>query len=167
VRNRALFATLYRAGLRITEALSLMPKDIDLEGGTIRVLHGKGDRARTVGVDTGATELITEWLTVRRDLGVDGQAPLFCTLSGKPMGASYVRASLKRLACRAGVAKRVHPHGFRHTHAAQLAAENVPINVIQAQLGHSNVATTSRYLQHIAPQQVISIMRQRQWQLQV
>ena len=59
---------------------------------------------------------------------------------------------------------RVHPHGLRHTHAAELAAENVPINVIQAQLGHSNAATTSRYINHIAPQQVISTMRQRTWQ---
>ena len=43
VRNRVLIATLYRAGLRIAEALSLLPKDVDLDAGTIRVLHGKGD----------------------------------------------------------------------------------------------------------------------------
>jgi integrase len=41
--------------------------------------------------------------------------------------------------------------------------ENVPINVIQAQLGHSNAATTSRYLQHIAPQQLITTIRNRSW----
>ena len=58
---------------------------------------------------------------------------------------------------------RVHPHGLRHTHAAELAAENVPINVIQAQLGHSNAATTSRYIQHIAPQQLINTIRKREW----
>jgi integrase len=39
----------------------------------------------------------------------------------------------------------------------------VPINVIQAQLGHSNAATTSRYIQHIAPQQLISTIRRRTW----
>ena len=42
-----------------------------------------------------------------------------------------------------GRRKLVHPHGLRHTHAAELAAENVRINVIQAQLGHSNAAMTS------------------------
>ena len=47
--------------------------------------------------------------------------------------------------------------------AAELAKENVPLNLIQKQLGHSSVATTSQYLDHIAPQQVIEAMRSRQW----
>ena len=68
VRNRVLIATLYRAGLRIAEALSLLPKDIDLDAGTVRVLHGKGDRSRTVGIDAGATDLIRTWLKVREGL---------------------------------------------------------------------------------------------------
>jgi integrase len=70
---------------------------------------------------------------------------------------------LPRLARGAGIPKRVHPHGLRHTHAAQLAREGVPLNVIQAQLGHSNIATTSHYLQHVAPQQLIRVMRGRAW----
>ncbi len=49
LRNRALIAILYRGGLRINEALDLFPKDIDLEHGSIRILNGKGGRARTVG----------------------------------------------------------------------------------------------------------------------
>ena len=49
IRNRALIVMLYRGGLRISEALDLRLKDIDRQAGTVRVLHGKGDRARTVG----------------------------------------------------------------------------------------------------------------------
>lgn len=67
-------------------------------------------------------------------------------------------------ACRRRHTKRVHPHGLRHTHAAELAMEGVPMPIIQMQLGHSNAATTSRYLQHIAPEQLISTIRQRTWQ---
>ena len=163
VRNRVLIATLYRAGLRIAEALSLLPKDVDLDAGTIRVLHGKGDRSRTAGIDAGATDLIRTWLKVRERLQPGVGARLFCTHSGASMNTSYVRQLLPRLARQAGIEKRVHPHGLRHTHAAELAAENVPINVIQAQLGHSNAATTSRYIQHIAPQQLISTIRRRTW----
>ena len=44
LRNRALIALMYRAGLRVSEALALQPKDVDLAAGTLRVLHGKGDR---------------------------------------------------------------------------------------------------------------------------
>ena len=58
VRNRALLVTLYRAGLRIGETLDLYPKDIDREAGTVRILNGKGKRARTVGLDPGAFAVI-------------------------------------------------------------------------------------------------------------
>ncbi len=57
---------------------------------------------------------------------------------------------------------RVHAHGLRHTCAAELAAEGKPL-LIQRQLGHSSLVTTSRYLDHIAPQDVIGAMRGREW----
>ena len=55
----------------------------------------------------------------------------------------------------------MHAHGLRHTHAAELASEHLPMNAIQAQLGHSSLATTNRYLAHIAPQELIEAMRAR------
>ncbi len=70
---------------------------------------------------------------------------------------------LKRLVFRAGIEKRVHAHGFRHTHAAQLRAEGVDIAIISRQLGHASINTTARYLDHIAPQAVIEAMRGRAW----
>ena len=56
----------------------------------------------------------------------------------------------------------VHAHGLRHTLASELAAERKPMNVIQAHLGHGSLATTSRYLDHIRPQQLIDEMQQRE-----
>jgi integrase/recombinase XerD len=79
IRNRALIAVLYRTGLRITEALSLYPKDISMKTGVVRVLHGKGDKARTVGIDKGAIECIERWLDVRQKIEGYLLAPLFCT----------------------------------------------------------------------------------------
>ena len=70
LRNRALIAVLYRAGLRINEALDLFPKDIDLEHGSIRILNGKGGRARTVGIDPAAGTVVGRWLPVRAQLGL-------------------------------------------------------------------------------------------------
>jgi len=72
---------------------------------------------------------------------------------------------LRRLANRAAISKRVHPHGLRHTHAAELAAEGWPANRIQAQLGHSSLATTDRYLRHIAPEELLQAARQRDWEI--
>src|SRR5690606_25103733 len=65
VRHRAPLAVLYRGGLRLSEALELRPKDVDRATGAVRVLCGKGGRARTVGLDEGALALLDRWLATR------------------------------------------------------------------------------------------------------
>jgi len=47
--------------------------------------------------------------------------------------------------------------------AAELAAEGVPLPIIQGQLGHSNASVTSRYINHLSPQQVVEATRKREW----
>ena len=163
LRHRALIVLLYRTGLRIGEALALYPKDVNLEIGAVVVLHGKGNRMRTVGIDPGANSHIEAWLERRETLGLSGDAPLFCTLKGKRMSRTNVNRLFRRLAQSAGIQKRVHPHGFRHTHAYELMMEGVPMPIIQQQLGHVSLATTDRYLAHIAPKQVIETMAKREW----
>lgn len=135
LRNRELIALLYRTGLWINEALSLYPKDLELNDGSVRVLNGKGGRSRTVGLDPGAAAMIERWLDIRSRLELGGRKPVFCTLRGHPMADANVRVMMKRLAARAGIDKRVHAHGLRHTHAAQLRAEGVDIAIISKQLG--------------------------------
>ena len=56
-------------------------------------------------------------------------------------------------------------HGLRHAHAHELAREHTPMNLIQAQLGHSSLAITDAYLRKIAPQEVIDAMQAREWSL--
>lgn len=65
LRNWALLTVPYRAGLRCSEAISLEPKVINLTAMSIRVLHGKGSRARTVGVDPGALSETGRWTEER------------------------------------------------------------------------------------------------------
>ncbi len=103
---------LYRTGLRLSESLALRVKDINFEVGSLAVLHGKGNCMRTVGIDPGATPRIEAWLERRRDLGLPGDAPLFCTLKGGPLAGNTLREMLNTLAFRAGIEKRVHPHGY-------------------------------------------------------
>lgn len=162
-RNRAIIVLLLRSGLRLAEALALVPADVDVNEGSIRVLHGKGDRSRVVGVDPGAAAVISAWIARRQALGIGPRRRLFCTLDGQPLHPQYVRAMIARLGERAGIAKRVHPHGLRHTHASQLADELWPLNRIQLQLGHSNLATTSRYVAHINPTELLAAARAREW----
>ena len=163
IRNAALLVVLYRGGLRIGETLALHLKDLDPEAGTARVLCGKGNKARTVGLDPGAFSMVERWIARRQTIGINRNAPLFCTLKSGPLYDSYVRHLMKRLAGKAGIEKRVHPHGLRHTHAAELIREGIRINVVSKQLGHSSSAVTARYIDHIAPAEVIETMRARDW----
>ena len=163
VRNRALIAVLYRAGLRIAEALGLYLKDVDFDKGTVRVLHAKGDKARTIGIDAAALALLARWVDRRQTIGLNGRHALFSTLRGGPWNSKDIRELLPRLARRAKVLKRVHPHGFRHTFASELLAEGISIGIISKQLGHSSVAQTATYLDHISPQEVVDAVRARKW----
>ena len=100
--------------------------------------------------DLDALPLVERWLEERGKLQAVGQgAPLFCTLKGTPTDPSYARHLLPRLAKRAGLERRVHPHGLRHTHAADLALAGVPVLAIQQQLGHSSLTTTESYLRKV------------------
>ena len=158
IRNRALITVMYRGALRIDEALSLRPADVNPASGALRVLHGKGDESRTAWIDDGAMALVQRWMDVRGRLG-HRHGPLFCTLAGGPLSDRYVRTMLHRIAGKAGIVKRVHPHGLRHSWAHDRAMEGVPSVVIQAQLGHEHLSTTDVYLRDIAPADVITALR--------
>lgn len=161
VRNRALIALLYRSGLRIAEALDLYEKDLDLDRSALRVLNGKGGRFRVSGIDASGLAPVTEWLALRRTLRLGAGHPVFCTMFGEPLSASYVRRAFKRLGVAAGIAKRVHPHGLRHTHASELRSEGFDIGIISRQLGHRDISTTARYLDHVAPWAVVEAVAGR------
>ena len=163
IRNRALIAVLYRSGLRINEALALHPKDIDLEAGAVRVMHGKGNKTRITGIDGGAIVMLQEWLVARQRWGVNGSHVVFCTRTGRPLIDGFVRRWFSQLAKKADILKRVHAHGFRHTHAAELRSEGVDIGIISKQLGHASISTTAKYLDHIAPTAVVNAIRARAW----
>jgi site-specific recombinase XerD len=80
---------------------------------------------------------------------------------GRPWSGAAVRSEFRRLAARAGVSRRFAPHQLRHAHALELAREGVALNIIQRQLGHANLGTTSIYLQGIDPEEIIATVRTR------
>jgi site-specific recombinase XerD len=161
-RIRAVIVVLWRAGLRVQEALALAEHDLDQRRGSLLVRFGKGGRRREVGMDEWGWELLRPWLTARAELPA---GPLFCVIDGRTRGrawsAAAVRSELRRLAARAGVRRRFAPHQLRHAHALELAREGVPLNIIQRQLGHANLGTTSIYLQGIDPEEIITAVRTR------
>jgi site-specific recombinase XerC len=73
---------------------------------TIRVLHGKGDKATTRGFHPSAIDALARWTDTRRQTGIRGRTS-FCTLVGSPLHPQYVRNLLHRLGAKVGISKRV------------------------------------------------------------
>jgi site-specific recombinase XerD len=161
-RLRGLIVVLWRAGLRIQEALSLAEVDLDARRGSLLVRHGKGGRRREVGMDAWGWQQLQPWLQIRLELPV---GPLFCILTeptrGRHWASAAAREELRQTAARAGVRRRFAPHQLRHAHAVEMAREGVPLVVIQRQLGHSNLGVTSVYLQGIDNAEIIDTVHAR------
>jgi site-specific recombinase XerD len=170
-RLRAMIVVLWRAGLRLQEALALAEHDLDQRRGSLLVRRGKGGRRREVGMDlawtNGAGSTSDRGSPPGRSCRPGGAAagPLFCIIDGRTRGrawsAAAVRTEFRRAAVRAGVRRRFAPHQLRHAHALELAREGVPLKIIQRQLGHTNLRTTSIYLQGIDPEQIIAAVHTR------
>ena len=161
LRIRGLVVVLWRAGLRISEALALNEADLEPGRGALSVRRGKGGRRREVGMDAWGWDQLRPWI----DRTAYPVGPLFCRINsphaGAPWSASGVRVQLRRLAVAAGVRRRFAPHQLRHAHAVEMAREGVPLNVIQRQLGHANLGVTSIYLQGIDSAEVIEAVHSR------
>lgn len=157
IRDAALISFLYNSGLRISEALAVTPNDLTHRDGVlvVNVKRGKGGRQgwSVVMPDKGQ---LAHWMAVRAGLDVKPTDPIFCTISrgekktpGTRQDRKTVAARLKSIASRAGITKRVHCHGFRHSHAVALYANGAPMSTIQDQLRHAHPMTTQRYLRDL------------------
>ncbi len=162
LRIRGLIVVLWRAGLRVSEALMLTETDLDPTAGSVLVRRGKGGRRRVVGMDAWGWAHLDAWLKVRVTLPV---GPLFCVLDGPTRGrvwsASQARGELAHLAAKAGVRRRFAPHQLRHAHAIELAREGVSLPLIQRQLGHAHLGVTSVYLRGIDTSEIIDTVHAR------
>jgi site-specific recombinase XerD len=162
LRTRALIVLLWRAGLRISEALSLAASDLDAVRGSVLVRCGKGGKRREVGMDLWAWQHLNDWLEIRVAMRVGA---LLCVIggptAGRPWSPTAARATLRDLAVAGGVRRRFAPHQLRHAHAVEMAREGVPLNVIQRQLGHANLGITSIYRQGIDSSEIIDTVHRR------
>ena len=112
-RVRGLIVVLWRAGLRISEALDLHEHDLEPSRGALLIREGKGGRRREVGMDDWGWEQLRPWLGDRVSMPV---GPLFCVIDGptrgRPWAAPAVRIQLRHLAAEAGVRRRFAPHHY-------------------------------------------------------
>ena len=146
VRDAAILAILYSAGLRRDELATLEVTDWVPEEVMLKVRHGKGNKQRQVYLSEGAIAALEDWLAVR------GARPgrLFLPINrgrriyGNKLSASAVRDIVVKRAKEAQVAD-LSPHDFRRTVAGDLLDNDIDLVTVQKLLGHANVQTTAQY----------------------
>jgi integrase/recombinase XerC len=142
-RDRALFELLYGAGLRVSEAVGLDRRNLELQDGWVRVL-GKGSKERSVPFGPPARAALEAYLS-DLDTRFPGTDALFVNFRGTRLTSRSVARLLSRNLVRLGSAQTLSPHGLRHSFATHLLAAGADLRSIQELLGHARLSTTQRY----------------------
>lgn len=144
VRERAMLTVLAYSGIRCEELCNLKVRDIDIAGGMLHVIQGKGSKDRSVPIAGECVKMVLEYLA-KYPRGADSY--LFTTLrSGSRYSEWALRRRVKQIVARTEIKKTVHPHLFRHSLATNMLMRGAHIITIQQLLGHSDIQTTMIYL---------------------
>ncbi|MBI2963080.1 MAG: tyrosine recombinase XerD [Deltaproteobacteria bacterium] len=145
-RDRAMLETLYGAGLRVSELVSLRLPQLNLEAGYLLVI-GKGDKERPVPLGVPARDALRGYLEggARAALLRGRSSPhVFVTARGGAMSRQGFWKLLRRRALALGLPP-VSPHRLRHSFATHLLEGGADLRAVQAMLGHADISTTQIY----------------------
>ncbi|MBW8004044.1 MAG: tyrosine-type recombinase/integrase [Planctomycetes bacterium] len=146
VRDAAILALLYAAGLRRSEVVGLNLADYDGDTGSLKIVATKGNKARTVYLGNGAKAAMTGWIKARGDMA----GPLLYRIrkGGKIIPECLTDQAIwvileKRF--KAAKVKPFTPHDLRRTFAGEMLDAGVDLVTVQHLMGHASPVTTSRY----------------------
>lgn len=143
IKHRAIIATAYASGMRISEACGLHSRgDIDSERMLIHVRQGKGAKDRYVMLSEQLLVFLRQYYRQTRPSGIylfPGQDP------DTHISPSSVRSVFNKAVRGLRIPKKITFHCLRHSFATHLHEAGTDIRVIQALLGHSSIRTTTRY----------------------
>jgi site-specific recombinase XerD len=151
LKHKAIISCIYSSGLRISELLNLQLKDIDTHRMQIRIVKGKGNKDRVVGLSKMFLLVLQRYVADYnpKDYVFNGE-------SGGRYSETSIRNILRAACLKAGVRKKVTPHTLRHSYATHMLENGVDIRYIQELLGHSRPETTMIYA-HVAQKKLVNI----------
>jgi site-specific recombinase XerD len=141
IKHKAMIATTYGAGLRISEVCSLRKSDVDSQRMRI-LIHGKGNKERYCLLSPMILELLREYYRKVRPKGdwlFPGRNPK------KHLCRSSIHQALKKAVKKVGIKKKVSMHSLRHAFATHLLEHGTDIRFVQVLLGHASIRSTMRY----------------------
>jgi site-specific recombinase XerD len=142
VKHKAIMATAYAAGLRISEVCGLRIADIDSQRRRIHIRSGKGKKDRYVILGESLLALFRQYYQKVRPKGeylFPGQKPQ------RHITPTAVRQVLRKVIRETALSKKVTMHTLRHCFATHLLEAGTDIRILQVLLGHSSIRTTLRY----------------------
>lgn len=148
IRDYAVYALMYQAGLRVGEVYSLDLDSVDLENQKLSVI-GKGNKVRQLHLTQEMCQILSEYLAVRHFFHNNKDtAALFISKKGNRLAIRTMEDNIKKLLRKAKLNTHfnVTCHTLRHTFASHLNDNNVDILVIQSLLGHSSPRSTEPYI---------------------
>ena len=157
-RFKAILCLIYHCGLRVGEATTIRPRDIDTARGVIRILNGKGGKNREVPIAPAMLERLRGYWCAHRNRGwlfpavgrgwKDRWRSLRRAMAqaAKPMSVSSVQAAMRMAVASSGLKKNATCHTLRHSFATHLLEDGVSIRQVGTYLGHSNLYSTLIYL---------------------
>jgi len=136
---RVCLTLMYVCGLRISEAVSLRPQQVDAQRGVIRII-GKRNKERMIPLPAALlTAMRRAWTTHRNRQWV------FAARSwGMHSSARSVRGAFDEACVRENV-PGLTPHNLRHGFATRLLEHGVELRVVQILLGHASIRSTEIY----------------------
>ena len=144
IRNRLIIEVALGTGLRVSELANLKVEDIHFRKGynSLTVWNGKGSQDRVVAFNSSLKSLIQEYLDYR----YSKSHYLFYSERGEQMTRFGISKVFKKMALEAGLSSHHSIHTLRHTYATNLyKASGYNLRMVQKQLGHSNITTTTVY----------------------
>ena len=149
LKHRTILRLLYACGLRVSEALALQVSDVDSQRMVLIVQQGKGFKDRLVPLSESILESLRQYYRAyrpRKYLFESGQ-------TGGPLSQRSVQAVFQRAKVQTGVSRKVSVHTLRHCYATHLLEAGVDVMALKKFLGHTQLATTARYLHLSVPTQ--------------
>ncbi|MFH1641677.1 MAG: tyrosine-type recombinase/integrase [Nanoarchaeota archaeon] len=150
-KHKLLILLLYSTGLRVSEAVSLRLRDINLKEKTAFIKYGKGKKERFVKLSNIFIKKYTSYIKKRKNSSIY----LFNSVKS-PISTRQAERIVKKASLRAGLQKKVFCHALRSSFATHLLDNGTDIRVIQELLGHANLATTERYT-HVSKKRILEV----------